>query len=170
MLQRRARSRIPSRTQRARKIDDRSSRRPEPYPVGMAFDPRADYPLGARRPDLVETPSGLGLDQVTLDAARSGLLVADDVRATPATLRRQAEVARAAGRAQLADTLERAAELASVPDEELLEIYIALRPGRSTADQLEEWAVRLEGWDAHETAAFVREAAAAYADRGLLHV
>ena len=81
----------------------------------MTFDPTVDYPLGSRRPDLVETPSGLPLDEVTLEAARAGTLVAADVRATSATLRRQAEVARAAGRRQLADNLERAAELAGVP-------------------------------------------------------
>ena len=96
-------------------------------------------------------------------------LGADEIRATPETLRRQAEVARAAGRAQLAESLERAAELAAVPDDLLLEIYTALRPGRATADELEEWADR--GSRARvptETAAFVREAAAAYAERGLL--
>ena len=98
----------------------------------MSFDPATDYPLGTRRPDLVETPGGLRLDEVTLEAARGGGLTADEIRATPATLRLQAEVARAAGRSQLADNLERAAELASVPDGELLEIYTALRPGRST--------------------------------------
>ena len=134
----------------------------------MEFDPANDYPLGSRRPDLVETPSGLPLDDVTLEAARNGTLVAGDVRATPATLRRQAAVARAAGRIQLADNLERAAELASVPDDQLLQIYTALRPGRSSLAQLEEWAVALEGWGAAGTAAFVREAAAAYDARGLL--
>ena len=68
----------------------------------------------------------------------------------------------------LADNLERAAELAGVPDDQLLEIYTALRPGRSTAAELEAWAERLDGWGAQQTAAFVREAAAAYAERGLL--
>jgi propanediol dehydratase small subunit len=134
----------------------------------MRFDPTVDYPLGSRRPDLVETPSGLALDDVTLEAARAGSLIASDVRATPATLRRQADVARAAGRAQLADNLERAAELTHVPDDELLEIYTALRPGRSTAGELEEWARRLDRWDAPLTAAFVREAAVAYVARGLV--
>ena len=133
----------------------------------MGFDPTVDYPLGSRRPDLVETPAGLALDDVTLEAAREGRLVAADVRATAATLERQAAVARAAGRSQLADNLDRAAELTGVPDDRLLEIYTALRPGRSTPPELEEWALRLEGWNAARTAAFVREAAAAYADRGL---
>jgi propanediol dehydratase small subunit len=134
----------------------------------MAFDPATDYPLGSRRPDLVETPSGLPLEEVTLATAREGTLVATDVRATPATLRRQADVARAAGRRQLADNLERAAELASVPDDELLEIYTALRPGRSSAAQLEARAAWLDELGAAKTAAFVREAADAYGERGLL--
>jgi propanediol dehydratase small subunit len=134
----------------------------------VAFDPKNDYPLGARRPDLVSTPGGVPLNEVTLDAVRAGALTADEIRATPGTLRLQAEVARGAGRTQLAESLERAAELAAVPDDLLLEIYTALRPGRATGSELEEWAVRLEGFEAVETAAFVREAAAAYADRGLL--
>jgi propanediol dehydratase small subunit len=134
----------------------------------MDFDPLSDYPLGSKRPDLVETPSGLSLDEVTLEAARDGTLVAADVRATPGTLRRQAAVAHAAGRAPLADNLERAAELATVPDDQLLDIYTALRPGRSTAVELEAWAEQLDDWGAEKTAAFVREAAAAYAARGLL--
>ena len=133
----------------------------------MGFDPTADYPLGTRRPDLVQTPAGLALVDVTLEAAREGRLDAVDVRATAATLERQAAVARASGRTQLAENLDRAAELTRVPDERLLEIYTALRPGRSTPPELEEWALRLEGWNAPRTAAFVREAAAAYSERGL---
>jgi propanediol dehydratase small subunit len=134
----------------------------------VSFDPTRDYPLGTRRPDLVSTPGGVALVDVTLDAARSGALAPDEIRATPATLRLQAEVARSAGRAQLADSLERAAELASVPDDLLLEIYTALRPRRATAEELEAWASRLDRYDAANTAAFVREAAAVYAERGLL--
>lgn len=134
----------------------------------VELDPATDYPLGTRRPDLVRTPSGIALDRVTLPAARAGELAPADVRATPETLALQAEVARKAGRPQLADGLERASELASVPDDELLEIYTALRPGRSTADELEVWAVRLEELGARRTASFVREAAAVYVERGLL--
>jgi propanediol dehydratase small subunit len=135
----------------------------------MAFDPLSDYPLGARRPDLVRTPSGRRLDELTLDAARSGALGQEDLRATPETLRRQSSVALAAGRAQLAENLARAAELADVPSETILEIYTALRPHRSTAAELEAWAARLEeDYEAPRTAAYVREAAAAYAERDLL--
>ena len=134
----------------------------------MAFDPANDYPLGTRRPDLVSTPGGMPLGEVTLEALRAGELDAAEMRATPATLRMQAEVALAAGRSQLAESLERAAELAACPDDLLLEVYTALRPRRATASELEEWAARLDGYDASRTAAFVREAAAAYAERGLL--
>jgi len=134
------------------------------------LDPRSDYPLGTRRPDLVETPGGHRLDDITLEAARAGSITGSEIRATPETLRRQAEIARASGRAPLAENLMRAAELARVPDDELLAIYTALRPHRSTAEELETWATRLEGWGAGATAAFVREAAAAYVERGLLAV
>ena len=135
----------------------------------MAFDPVSDYPLGSRRPDLVRTPSGLGLDELTLEAVRAGKIGPEDIRATPETLRRQSAVALAAGRTQLADNLARAAELAAVPSDTILEIYTALRPHRSTAEELEAWAARLESeFDAPLSAGFVREAAAAYAARGLL--
>ena len=134
----------------------------------MAFDPTSDYPLGTRRPDLVSTPGGIPLGDVTLDALRAGGLAADEMRATPETLRMQAEVALAAGRTQLAESFERAAELAAVPDDLLLQVYTALRPRRATAPELEEWASRLDVHEAPKTAAFVREAAVAYAARGLL--
>ncbi len=134
----------------------------------LPFDPGRDYPLGARRPDLVSTPSGMPLADVTLDALRAGRIDAGEMRATPGTLRLQAEVARSAGREPLAANLERAAELAAVPDDLLLAVYTALRPRRATGDELEEWATRLESHGASATAAFVREAATAYAERGLL--
>jgi propanediol dehydratase small subunit len=134
----------------------------------MGFDPLSDYPLGARRPDLVRTPSGRRLDELTLEAARTGALGQNDLRATPETLRRQSAVAHAAGRTQLADNLARAAELADIPSETILEIYTALRPHRSTAAELEAWATRLEELEAPLSATFVREAAATYAERGLL--
>jgi propanediol dehydratase small subunit len=118
---------------------------------------------------LVRTPGGLGLEELTLDALRSGRLDASEMRATAETLELQAQVALAAGRVQLAANLERAAELTGVPDEVILEVYTALRPHRSTADELESWAERLEQeFQATMTAAYVREARAVYAKRNLL--
>lgn len=130
----------------------------------MALDPERDYPLGSRRPDLVRSPTGRALGDLALDSDVS----AADLRATPDTLRLQAEVARAAGRSQLADNLVRAAELAGIPDETILEIYTALRPRRASAEELEAWAARLDDVGAPANAAFVREAAEVYAQRGLL--
>ena len=135
----------------------------------MAFDPSRDYPLGARRPDLVRTPGGLPLDALTLAALRDGDIDGDELRATPETLRLQAEVAEAAGRAALAANLRRAAEAATLSDETILDLYTALRPRRSSSEELEAWARRLEDdWHAPLTAAFVREAATVYEARGLL--
>ena len=131
----------------------------------MGFDPRSDYPLGLERPDLVATPGGIPLDRVSLEAPG---IDAVELRATPKTLGLQAEVAEAAGRLQLAANLRRAAELAPLPDETILEVYTALRPRRSTAAELEGWAVRLEELGAPLNAAFVREALGAYEQRGLL--
>jgi propanediol dehydratase small subunit len=133
--------------------------------LAMAFDPSSDYPLGANRPDLVRTPGGIALDDLELHG--EGVETAE-LRATPETLRLQADVARAGGRVQLADNLLRAAELAPLPDETILEIYAALRPRRSSAAELAAWAERLDEWSAPVTAAFVREAAQVYAERGLL--
>jgi propanediol dehydratase small subunit len=131
----------------------------------MTFDPYRDYPLGSRRPDLVTTPGGIRLDELTLHGDR---VPPSELRVTPETLRLQAEVADAAGRSQLADNLRRAAELAPLPDETILEIYSALRPRRSSAAELEAWAERLDALGAPLNAAFVRDALRVYAIRGLL--
>ena len=135
----------------------------------VAFDPAADYPLGTRRPDLIRTPKGRSLDELTLDALRAGRLAPTDMRATAETLELQAAVANAAGRPALAANLARAAELTTIPDEVILEIYTALRPHRSSEGELERWAERLAvEFQAPLTAAFVREAKSVYAKRGLL--
>jgi propanediol dehydratase small subunit len=129
------------------------------------FDPLRDYPIGSQRPDLVTTPGGIPLGELTLHGER---LQASELRATPETLRLQAEVAGAAGRSQLADNLRRAAELAPLADETILEIYTALRPGRSSAAVLESWAEHLDAHGAPLNAAFVRDALRVYILRGLL--
>ena len=130
----------------------------------MAEDIVSRYPLGAAH-DAVRTPGGLRLDELTLDDPQ---ITREELRATPETLRLQSDVAEASGRPALAANLRRAAELATVPQDVVLEIYTALRPRRSTADELERWARRLEELGAALTAAFVREAAEVYAARGLL--
>jgi propanediol dehydratase small subunit len=112
--------------------------------------------------------SGTPIDELTLEAAVDGDLSPADLRVHPDTLRHQAEVAEAHGNPQLGENLRRAAELTALPDDEVLAIYEALRPGRSTAAGLEAVAARLDGARAPLCATLVREAAEVYARRGLL--
>lgn len=132
-------------------------------------DPAIEYPLGSGRPDLIQTPSGLGLEDLSIETLREDRIPKGDVRITPATLRLQAQVARQAGRVVLAANLERAAELTAVPDDVILDLYSSLRPGRSTAEDLERWVTRLEEeFSAPRVAEFVREAIGAYRGRGII--
>jgi propanediol dehydratase small subunit len=120
-----------------------------------------EYPLAEHAPELVRSPRGRALTDITLDALLTGDVTMDDLRITEAALQAQAEIARDAGRPQLAENLLRAAELVNVPDDIILSVYNSLRPGRSTKDELARTADVLEGeYDALRCAALVREAAA----------
>ena len=112
--------------------------------------------------------SGRDSDELTLDRLAREELEVDDVRIHPDTLEHQAGVAEQHANPQLAANFRRAAELALMPESEVMALYEALRPHRATADELEALAVRLEGVPAPLCAALVREAAAVYARRGLL--
>ncbi len=112
--------------------------------------------------------SGRDPDEVTVEAVRDGGVSMGDVSIHPATLRHQADVAEAHANPQLAQNLRRAAELADVDDTEVLALYEALRPHRSSADELHALAAGLQQRGAERTAALVREAADVYARRGLL--
>ena len=68
----------------------------------------------------------------------------------------------------MAANLLRAAELTDVPNDELLKIYEMLRPERASFDELTRLADYLETtYGARENAAFIREAADVYRERGL---
>jgi propanediol dehydratase small subunit len=111
--------------------------------------------------------SGKPAEALTLDAVRSGDVGLDDIRIAPATLEHQARVAAEHGNPQLAENLRRAAELATLPDSEVLAIYEALRPHRSTAAQLLARADTLAARGLTRCAALVSEAAEVYERRGL---
>ena len=118
-----------------------------------------NYPFYKNARDDLKLPDGRGLEALTLDELRAGRLSSTDLGSSAETLRQQARVAEEAGFGQLAANLRRAAELVSVPDETVLEIYDKLRPGRAGGKELEEIAQRLEReFNAPETATFVRDA------------
>jgi propanediol dehydratase small subunit len=119
--------------------------------------------------NTVRTASGRTLDELNIEALCANEVTAEDFRINGQTLHRQADAAEAAGYWQLAENLRRAAELTGISSQEVLDIYNALRPSRSTYHELITLADRLENdLDAPLTAAFVREAAEVYQERGIL--
>ena len=129
----------------------------------------ADYPLAETRPESVRALSGRRMSEITLDAVLAGAVTMDDLRIDASALRAQAAIARAAGRETLARNFERGADLVAVPQDVLMATYDLLRPGRAKdAVELLAAARRLrEEYGAETVAAFVEEAAAVYARRGL---
>jgi len=115
------------------------------------------------------TISGRDISELTIDRVLSGELQNEDFRISADTLSCQADAAESAGYRQLAQNLRRAAELTRLSNEEVIQIYEKLRPGRTTFRELTEIADRLETqYHAPMTAAFVREAAGVYLERGLV--
>jgi propanediol dehydratase small subunit len=107
-------------------------------------------------------------EKFTVQAAVDGKLQPSDLRMDPATLAHQAVVAEAGGNPQLSENFLRAAELATIDDEEVMGLYEALRPHRSTAQELEALRTSLETRGAVRCAELVRQAAIVYGRRGLL--
>lgn len=135
-------------------------------PTTGKLDAKKDYPLGQKRPDLVRSATGLSIEEITLEKATSGKLTFDDVRIRPETLEYQAQICESAGRPHLAKNLRRAAEMTRIPDARVLEIYNALRPYRSTKQELLDIASELENkYQAKICAGFVREAVQVYEKR-----
>ena len=117
------------------------------------------YPLAEKQPSRLKTPTGLPFDEITLDAVLAGGLAMEDLRVTSEALELQARIAEDCGRRQLAENLRRAAELVGVPEERILGIYQALRPGRADTAALENLAAELErDYGAHSCAALIRDA------------
>lgn len=129
----------------------------------------ANYPLSENMADKIKTPTGKAFDSLSYEKVISGEITADDMRISPETLEMQAQVAESVNREAFAGNLRRAAELIAVPDDRLLEIYNALRPYRSTKQELIDIASELDQkYGAKTAAALVREAADVYEQRGRL--
>ena len=119
-----------------------------------------DYPIGDKRPELIVSATGKAYKDLTLDKLLAGELTAEDLRIRPETLELQAQVADSVHRAAFGRNLRRAAELIAVPDARLLEIYNAMRPYRSTKEELLAIADELKGqYNAPISASLVAEAA-----------
>jgi len=113
--------------------------------------------------------TGRSLKDLTIEKVLAGEVTAEDFRTSAETLREQANAAETGGYRQLAENLRRAAELTCISNEEVLEIYNQLRPGRSNHRSLSALAERLEKeYKATLTAAMVREAAEVYRKRGIV--
>lgn len=127
------------------------------------------YPVGEKRTDTVRSRSGRPLADISLQSILNGELDIDDIGISADGLRTQAEIARLAGRETLARNFERAAELVTVPNGLLIEVYELLRPGRATdAQVLRGMARRLRrDFDAERIANLIEEAAEVYERRGL---
>ncbi|MBF4695931.1 diol dehydratase small subunit [Fusibacter ferrireducens] len=130
---------------------------------------RKDYPLSETRVNEIKTPTGKSLSDITIENIMSGNITAEDVKIAPETLEYQAQIAESVGRNAFAMNLRRAAELISVPDDRILEIYNALRPYRSTKAELLAIADELENkYGCKINSNHVREAADVYERRGRL--
>jgi len=129
----------------------------------------ADYPLGAKRRDILKSPRGIPFDELTLENVEKGKVVFEDFRISPEVLKMQGDIAASAGRTQIALNFSRAGELTKVPDDRILQIYNSLRPHRSTKDELLAIASELQDkYGATVCAGFIREAADVYSRRKLL--
>lgn len=127
-----------------------------------------EYPL-SDNPDQVETPDGTTLSEITLEGIVEGDIDGDNIAISPDTLEKQAQVADQNGRPQLAQNFRRAAELTTVPDERILEIYNALRPSGMDKQKLQSMADELEEeYDAQINADLVREAIDVYEQQELI--
>ncbi|RLA24935.1 MAG: propanediol utilization protein [Gammaproteobacteria bacterium] len=111
--------------------------------------------------------SGINVDEISVEDVRRGDTTLDDIRIHPDTLEHQAQVAESKDNPQLASNFRRAAELTRFSNEEVLSLYEALRPGRSTAQELRNFAQDLASRGAQRNAEFFAQAADDYERRGL---
>jgi len=126
----------------------------------------ADYPIAAKHPDWIKTKSGKSLNDITLANVINGSLTPEDLKITPSILKAQGEIATSAGRKTISSNFDRAAELTAVPDARVLEMYNALRPYRSSKQELLDIATELESkYNAVICARYFREAAEQYERR-----
>lgn len=125
-----------------------------------------DYPLYSKHPELVHSPSGKKLDEITLDKVLNQEIDSKDLRITADTLKLQGQIAASAGRPAIQKNLQRAAELTRIPDERVLQMYNSLRPYRSTKQELLDISEELKTkYNAPVCSDWFKEAAEYYESR-----
>ncbi|MDR3963327.1 MAG: diol dehydratase small subunit [Veillonella sp.] len=124
-----------------------------------------DYPIAKKHPEWIDLGQGRDLSHITMDNVMAGHITMDDLKISPSILKAQGQIAKAGGRDQIELNFSRAAEMTKVSDKRLLEMYNALRPSRSSKQELLDIASELDGLGAPICANFVREAAENYERR-----
>ena len=124
-----------------------------------------DYPIAKKHPEWIDLGQGRDLSHITMDNVMAGHITMDDLKISPSILKAQGQIAKAGGRDQIELNFSRAAEMTKVSDKRLLEMYNALRPYRSSKQELLDIDSELDGLGAPICANFVREAAENYERR-----
>ena len=124
-----------------------------------------DYPIAKKHPEWIDLGQGRDLSHITMDNVMAGHITMDDLKISPSILKAQGQIAKVGGRDQIELNFSRAAEMTKVSDKRLLEMYNALRPYRSSKQELLDIASELDGLGAPICANFVREAAENYERR-----
>ena len=119
----------------------------------------SDYPLMEKHSDIIKTPTGKSISEISLDAVSKGNVSVEDVRIS----------AESAGKKQIAENLRRAAEMTAIEDDVVIKMYDMLRPNRATKEQLAGMAETLRNkYHAPLLSQLVSEACAVYEKRGIL--
>ena len=135
-------------------------------PMQHRPDQDPEYPLAEKHANSLRTPSGKPFSEISLEAVLNGRVKMADLRVTSQALEWQAQIAERAGRRQLAENFRRAAEMVAVPEDRILQVYEALRPGRLSPEGLRALAEELErDYQATRCARMIRDAAEAYAHK-----
>lgn len=125
----------------------------------------ADYPIAQRHPEWIDIGQGRDLSFITMENVMAGKITMDDLKIKPDILKAQGKIAKDGGRDQIELNFSRAAEMTKVSDKRLLEMYNALRPYRSSKQELLDIAAELDQTGCPICADFVREAADNYEKR-----
>ena len=119
--------------------------------------------------DQIKTPTGKDFTSLSYEKVINGELSADDMRIAPETLEMQAQVAESVHREALPATCAAQPSSSPCPTTACWRSTTALRPYRSTKQELLDIAGELDGkYGAKTAASLVREAAEVYEKRGRL--